>query len=138
MTVTAGDGVPHGMTASSFASVSLEPPLILVCLAKSSRTRELVLETRTFAVNILASGQQEIARAFAERGTKPFATLSYRSGANTAPLLDGTIGWLECSTHEVLKAGDHDIVVGRVSACGTAPGDPLVYYERAYRSLNDS
>ena len=138
VTVMAADGVPHGMTASSFASVSLEPPLILVCLAKSSRTRELVLAGGSFAVNILAAGQQEVARAFAERGTKPFATLSHRPGANGSPLLDGTIGWLECSIHEVLEAGDHDIVVGRVDACGALSGAPLIYHDRAYRSLNDS
>jgi flavin reductase (DIM6/NTAB) family NADH-FMN oxidoreductase RutF len=123
----------HGMTASSFASVSLEPPRILVCLDKSSRTRGLL--TGAFAVNILSVDQQAIARAFAHAGDKPFGSLSYELGDNGAPLLHGAIAWIECSTSSVVDGGDHDIVVGDVTACRSGEGSPLIYYTRDYREL---
>jgi flavin reductase (DIM6/NTAB) family NADH-FMN oxidoreductase RutF len=123
----------HGMTASSFASVSLEPPRVLVCLDKSSRTRGLL--AGAFAVNILSADQQEIARAFAHAGDKPFGSLSYELGDNGAPLLHGAIAWIECSTSSVVDGGDHDIVVGDVTACRSGSGSPLIYYIRDYREL---
>src|SRR3712207_4420530 len=83
-----GDGELHGMTASSFASVSLDPPLVLVCLDRTSRTRALVAQTGTFAVNVLRNDQQETSRAFARAGVKPFGTIPHRAGANGAPVLD--------------------------------------------------
>ena len=134
----AGDGELHGMTASSFASVSLEPPLVLVCLDKTSRTRALVAETGAFGVNVLRSDHQEASRAFARPGVKPFATVPHRAGRNGAPLLDEAIAVLECSTHQVFAAGDHDVVIGEVTAAGLQGGDPLVYFDGAYRSLSSS
>lgn len=123
----------HGMTASSFASVSLEPPRILVCLDKSSRTRALL--AGTFAVNILRADQQAIARDFAHAGDKPFGSLSHEIGASGAPLLHGAIAWIECSTSSIVDGGDHDIVVGDVTSCRSGDGEPLIYYARDYREL---
>lgn len=134
----AGDGELHGMTASSFASVSLEPPLVLVCLDRTSRTRELVAEAGAFAVNVLRGGGQETSRAFARPGVKPFATIPHRAGGNGAPVLDEAIAVLECSTYRTFEAGDHDVVLGEVTAAFAAAGDPLVYYDGAYRSLSSS
>jgi flavin reductase (DIM6/NTAB) family NADH-FMN oxidoreductase RutF len=129
------DGELHGMTASSFASVSLDPPLILVCLDKTSRTRALILEKGTFAVNILAADQEGESRAFSRRGTKPFDELSHSRGDTGDPLLDGAIAWIECRLEEMVAAGDHDIFVGEVLACGDRDGTPLLYYDQTYGSL---
>lgn len=131
------DGELHGMTASSFASVSLEPPLVLVCLDKASRTRALILEKGTFAVNVLADDQEEVSRSFSRRGAKPFDTLAHHSGRSGDPLLDGAIAWLECRLDEMVEAGDHDIFVGEVLASDDNEGAPLLYYDQTYRSLKD-
>lgn len=137
VTVT-GDGELHGMTASSFASVSLDPPLVLVCLDKRSRTRALIGQTGSFAINVLGSGQEEASRAFARAGEKPFATTAHRVGSNGAPLLDDAIAVLECRLYEVFEAGDHEVVLGEVTDAAVPGGDPLVYYDGAYRSLRSS
>lgn len=137
VTVAAADEL-HGMTASSFASVSLTPPLILVCLDKSSRTRTLVAQTGAFAVNVLRSDHEDVSRAFSRPGLKPFATLAHRRGDNGAPLLADAIAVLECSTYRVFEAGDHEVVIGEVTAAAAPGGDPLVYYEGTYRSLSSS
>jgi flavin reductase (DIM6/NTAB) family NADH-FMN oxidoreductase RutF len=129
------DGSSHGMTASSFASVSLEPPLILVSLEKSSRTRELLLESGRFAVNILAEDQQEIARAFAHPGDKTFDHIEHHTNNPGAPFLSGSIAMLACTTEQVVPGGDHDIFIGEVTAVEVNEGAPLVYFDRGYRSL---
>ena len=136
VTVAAGDEL-HGMTASAFASVSLQPPRILVCLDKSSRTRALLAEVRDFAVSVLGANQEEISRAFANTGPKPFESSNHKRGENGAPLLDGALAWLECSVAEIIDGGDHDIVLGNVTACTSAEGNPLIYFDRRYRSLRD-
>jgi flavin reductase (DIM6/NTAB) family NADH-FMN oxidoreductase RutF len=132
------DGEMHGMTASSFASVSLDPALILVSLDKTSRTRTMIGTAGSFAVNILGEGQEETARLFARSGDKKFEGLPHRVGPLGAPLLDGTIAWLECHTTEIVEAGDHDIFIAKVLAAGETGGRPLVYFDRSYRSLKDS
>lgn len=137
VTVAAEDGL-HGMTASSFASVSLVPPLVLVCLDKTSRTLTLVAETGAFAVNVLRSDQQDASRAFSRPGQKPFASIPHRAGANGAPLLDEAIAHLECTTYRVFEAGDHEVVLGEVTATAASAGEPLVYYDGAYRSLRST
>ncbi|MDQ3953772.1 MAG: flavin reductase family protein [Actinomycetota bacterium] len=137
VTVAAG-GELHGMTASSFASVSLVPPLVLVCLDKSSRTLALVAQTGSFAVNVLRGDQQEVSHAFARAGVKPFSSISHRLGDNGAPVLDDAIAVLECTTYRVFEAGDHEVVLGEVTASAVTGGDPLVYYNGAYRSLSSS
>ena len=137
VTVAAGNEL-HGMTASSFASVSLEPPLVLVCLDKTSRTRTLVAEAGKFAVNVLAGDQAPISQAFSRPGVKPFGSVPYALGSNGAPLLDGAIAALECKTYRVFEAGDHEVVLGEVTACASPGGAPLVYFEGAYRSLSST
>lgn len=132
--VTVGsEGTLHGMTASSFASVSLDPPRILVCLDKSSRTRALLSDT--FAVNVLSADHESISRSFAHAGDKPFGTLSHEIGQSGAPLIHGALAWIECATSSIVDGGDHDIVIGDVTGCSFADGAPLVYFRRGYRSL---
>lgn len=132
VTVDAG-GTKHGMTASSFASVSLDPPRVLVCLDKSSRTRALLSDR--FAINVLSAEQEEISRAFAHSGRKPFDTLPHDIGASGAPLIHGSLAWIECATSSIVDGGDHDIIVGDVIACTSSDGSPLIYFSRGYRSL---
>jgi flavin reductase (DIM6/NTAB) family NADH-FMN oxidoreductase RutF len=126
------NGKPHGMTASSFASASLNPPLVVVCLDVESRTREIVEATRRFAVNILAKDQEWMARAFAVPGDKPFDRLTYRTGLEGIPLIDRAIAWLECRVESMTTAGDHDIIIGDVLSAASNEESPLIHYDRAY------
>lgn len=134
----AHDSELHGMTASAFASVSLEPPLVLVCLDKASRTRALILENGLFAINILAAGQEELSRAFSKSGVKPFDRLDHRPGATSSPLLEGAIAWIECTLEQMVEAGDHDVFIGKVITAEARDGEPLLYYEQNYRALRGS
>ena len=136
ITTAAGDE-QHGLTASSFASVSLEPPLILVVLNTESRTYTLLKESQAFAVSVLAEGQEDIAKAFAQKGTKPFDTLPHHTGTVGAPILDDAIAWLDCTVEGTFPGGTHEVVLGRVQGCGSRMGTPLIYFERAYRSLSE-
>ena len=136
VTVAVADEL-HGMTASSFASVSLDPPRVLVCLDKSSRTRSLLDSSNGFAVNVLSAEQEDISRAFANSGPKPFDSLSHKQGQSGAPLLDGALAWIECTTNEIVDGGDHDVVIGDVTSCSSADGAPLIYFSRDYRALED-
>jgi flavin reductase (DIM6/NTAB) family NADH-FMN oxidoreductase RutF len=132
------DGEMHGMTASSFASVSLEPPSILVSLDKTSKTRTMIGETGSFAVNILAKGQEEIARAFARVGDDKFGDMARETAPGGAPLIEGALAWLECRTTQVVDGGDHEVFIAEVLATGGAAGEPLIYHDRSYRSLHDN
>jgi flavin reductase (DIM6/NTAB) family NADH-FMN oxidoreductase RutF len=125
-------GKPHGMTASSFASASLNPPLIVVLLDVASRTREILAATGRFAVNILGEDQEWMAKAFAQPGDKPFDKLTHRPGLDGVPLIDGAIAWLECKVKETANAGDHDIFVGEVLTAESTELPPLIHYDRAY------
>jgi len=128
------DGTKHGMTASSFASVSLDPPRVLVCLDKSSRTRALLSDT--FAVNVLSAEQESVSRSFAGKGDRPFDTLDHEVGSSGAPLIRGALAWIECETSSIVDGGDHDIVVGDVLTCTSSDGRPLIYFSRTYRALD--
>jgi flavin reductase (DIM6/NTAB) family NADH-FMN oxidoreductase RutF len=121
------------MTASSFASVSLDPPRVLVCLDKSSRTRALLADT--FAINILSSEQEGVSRSFSHAGDKPFDSLPHEIGPSGAPLLHGALAWIECATSSIVDGGDHDIIIGDVTGCRSAEGHPLIYFKRGYRTL---
>jgi flavin reductase (DIM6/NTAB) family NADH-FMN oxidoreductase RutF len=134
---TAHDGEVHGLTASSFASVSLDPPLILVVLNTESRTHALLKRSKAFGVSVLGEGQGEVARSFAEKGAKPFDSLAHHAAGNGAPILDEAIAWLECSVEGTFPGGTHEVVLGRVENSGAGSGKPLVYFERDYRSLNE-
>ncbi|HEX2050559.1 MAG TPA: flavin reductase family protein [Actinomycetota bacterium] len=129
------DGELHGMTATAFASVSLDPPLVLVCLERSTHTHGYVTRAGSFVVNVLTSQQEDVARAFAVHGAKSFDGLGPRRGVGGAPLLDGALAWIECEVSEVVRAGDHDVVFGTVVACDARSGRPLLYFDRGYRSL---
>lgn len=125
----------HGMTASSFAAISLDPPLVLVSLGESSRTRLMIHKAGTFAVNILGEEQEHIARVFASPGDKTFEGCAYHLGQAKAPLLDGSLVSMTCRTTEVVTAGDHELFIAEVLTTEEREGRPLLYFDRAYRSL---
>ena len=137
VTVSSGQRV-HGMTASSFAAVSLQPPLVLVNLERKSQTLALVHEVGSFAVNVLADHQREIARSFSFSGEKPFTSVDYERGTNGHPLLKGVLAWMDCTVTGVFDGGDHEVVLGEVLACASREGLPLVYWNRDYRGLEEA
>ncbi|WP_034271763.1 flavin reductase family protein [Actinospica robiniae] len=140
--VTTGGRRPAGMTVNAFTSVSLEPPLLLICVKLGSEILGSITETRVFAVSILARGQEGVARRFADparaRGRHAFDGLVFVPGPRTgAPLITGAQAALECELHAVYEGGDHSILLGEIVSNSRA-GEPgaLVYFESAFRSLS--
>ncbi|HYC58889.1 MAG TPA: flavin reductase family protein [Thermoanaerobaculia bacterium] len=132
---TEHDGMPYGMTVASFASLSLRPPLVLVCIEKSVKTHEAIRAAGVFGVSILARTQADVSGKFASKADDKFAGVTVRQGANGVPLIDGAICTLECRVHEQLPGGDHSIFIGEVLDAQTSDGQPLVYYRSAYREI---
>lgn len=134
---TLADGADHAMTANSFTSVSLDPLLVLFCVERDARFREAVIASGHWGVSVLASTARRHAEWFATRGRPligQFANAPHHRGESGVILLDDAIAWLECETHAVHQAGDHDIVVGRVKVIHELPElrDPLVWWARSY------
>ena len=136
---TCCDGEMHGMTASSFCSVSLDPPLVLVCVARQVRSHPLIEKSGAFAVNILGQDQLDWGKRFA--GMIPdiedrFAGIEVKTARTDCPILPGTLGWIDCELRQAYDGGDHTIFVGEAVAGGAATKDePLLYYNRAWREL---
>ena len=128
-------GAPRGFTANSFTSVSLDPPLLLVCLGKNAATRPVFESAAGFAVNILSESQQPVAALFASKTQDRFAQVDWREGPFGAPLIDGAVAWFDCSRHQLVEAGDHIILIGRVEAFDAAEGNGLGYARGGYFSL---
>ncbi len=133
------DGQPVGTTANAVSSLSLDPPLILVCFDRSSATLAAVLAHRAFAVNVLGARQRHLSANFARRGlAAAWDGVRHRRGPTGSPRLAGVIASLECTLEHRLDGGDHEIVVGRVTDVETS-GDgaaPLVFFRGSYASLN--
>jgi 3-hydroxy-9,10-secoandrosta-1,3,5(10)-triene-9,17-dione monooxygenase reductase component len=132
--VTTHDGVaPAGFACQSFAALSLDPPLVLFCPARSSGTWPVIERVGRFAVNVLAEHQYEVSAAFGAPGADKFASVCWRRGVSGSPLLEGALTWVECNLHATLEAGDHYVVVGRVIALGDPSGGrPLLFYQGRY------
>lgn len=129
----------HGMTVSAFSSVSLDPPLVLVCADKSSDTHGLIRASGCFGVNVLHEAQQGLSNKFAIKKDEHlrFAGVGHGAAETGAPLLDDALVALDCRVEDAHEAGDHVIYVGRVLAIRMGEGEPLVYYRGRYRSLAD-
>lgn len=124
---------PVGMTCQSFTSVSLDPPLVLFCPAKTSRAWPQMQRAGFFCVNLLSHDQLELSDAFARKGVDKFAGVSWRPSATGAPLLDGVLGWVDCTIYAVHEAGDHYVVIGRVMDLGVEEAPhPLLFYQGQY------
>jgi flavin reductase (DIM6/NTAB) family NADH-FMN oxidoreductase RutF len=135
---TRRDGGIRGITVSSFCSLSLDPPLILVCIDRKSASHDLIAEQGCFAVNILRREQEQVSDMAAGRlgeGSAHLEGVSSRSEATGAPILDGTLAWLDCRLAGSHREGDHTIYVGQVEAAGDSEGEPLLYYAGAYRAI---
>lgn len=135
--VTVRDGdTDHGMTASAFCSLSLDPPLVLVCIDRTTRMHELLQHVRHIAVSLLAADQEMISRRFAEPPDDTrFEGLGYTRGATGAPLLTDALAHLECELEERYQGGDHSIIVGRVIGAAAGDARPLLYYRGGYAEL---
>ena len=143
VTTNRPDGI-HGMTATSFCSVSMDPPLILVCIDKGNRTHDLIAQEGCFGVNLLAEGQEEIsnqAAGFTGRTGNHLEDVPMMTAQTGAPVLTEALAWMDCSLWASYPGGDHDIYVGQVEASGVAPEEaeaqPLLWFSRGYRTLSD-
>src|SRR5215469_13257359 len=130
-------GELHGLTANAFTSVSLIPPLLLVCVDKKAESYPCFEESRVFTVNILASDQEDLSRRFAVSGGQKFEGVAYRIGANGAPILNGSLGYIECKVAAVHDAGDHTIYLGEIEQAETREAKPLLFFRGGYRELGD-
>lgn len=130
------DGKPKGFTANAVTSVSAEPPTILICVNRQSRTHPLISQAGRFCINLLRLEQRDIAERFATRDeTDPFETVPYSRGATGAPILAGVLAYLDCELSEEYSAGTHTIFIGTVLASGFADGSPLGYFNASYRDF---
>ena len=134
--ITAADGErPVGFTATSFTSVSLDPPLVSFSLYRGSSSWPSVAATRHVAVHLLAADQADVARTFAASGIDRFATSAWRCGPYGLPVLDGALAWLVCRVVERIAAGDHTIVLAEPVVGEYAEGTPLIYHTGQYAAL---
>ena len=137
VTARGADGVPVGLTANSFTSLSLDPPLLLVCVAHSSNSAPVLLEAGHFAVNVLQIGQQPASNRFASRAEDRFSATAWSEGEGGVPVLDGSLGSFECKRHAVHEGGDHFILIGEVVRATFEPRrDPLLFFRGKYRRLH--
>ena len=131
-------GGPEGLTIGSFTSVSLDPPLVSFCPGHDSDSWARMRDVGSFCVNVLSDEQAEVSSVFASKVDDKFRGVTTRVEATGAPVIEGCLAWIDCRVHAVHPAGDHDIVVGRVVALGTADGahesasGPLVFFKGAY------
>lgn len=134
VTTVAADGTPFGFTASAFSSLSLEPPLVLVCLENKAESMPAFQHAEHFGISVLAEGQDDAAWRFAKRGTDKFGGFVVTRGQATgSPLIPGALVHLECRMHERLPGGDHTILVGEVLlAASDDARAPMVHYNRDF------
>lgn len=131
-------GVLHGITVSAFCSVSLNPPLILVCIEKTTGSHEAIDESGFFVVNILATGQDDISERFSLPVADKFDGVGHRPGIAGVPMLTEALVTLECRLENAFDGGDHTIFVGEVENVSIRDGEALVYFHGNYRDLLDS
>jgi crotonobetainyl-CoA:carnitine CoA-transferase CaiB-like acyl-CoA transferase/flavin reductase (DIM6/NTAB) family NADH-FMN oxidoreductase RutF len=132
VTTRQSDGTPRGFTANSFTSVSLDPPLLLVCIAKVALSCDTFAQADHFAVNVLADDQKEVSGLFASQSVDKFDLAKWHVDAQNIPLIDKTIASFSCARHRLVDAGDHLILIGRVLEFSTSDGTPLGYYKGGY------
>jgi len=127
-------GNPCGMTANSVASVSLVPPMVLVCVDQESSSHDLIMDAGAFAVSVLGTEHEGMARRFAGKSQEErFPGLRYETGTTGSPILEGALAWLDCRVWKCMTAGDHTIVIGEVQDCGAREGAPLVFFKGSFQ-----
>lgn len=135
VTATDVDATDHGMTVSAFASVSLVPPLVVMCIDQTASMHDLVTNCEYFGLNILASSQEPIARRFADTGAQRFEGIGYRRGDHGVPILNDVLAYIECRRVSSSEAGDHTIIVGETVTASMRDGRPLLYYRGGFTQL---
>lgn len=129
----------HGLTVNAFCSLSLAPPLVLVCVDKKAQSHDFILAGRCFAVNVLSAAQQELSQRFAQNhlnGEARFAGTAHTQAATGAPILEHVLAWLDCKLVAAHEGGDHTIFVGEVVALGHGEkAEPLLYFRSGYHKL---
>lgn len=133
ITAISPDGVPAAMIVGSFTSVSLDPPLVGFFPDKQSSSWSAISVCDGFCVNVLGSSQEDLCRKLASKDSRKFEGIAHSSSPRGAPLIDGALAWIDCSTHSVSEAGDHLLVLGAVESFEVAaPGDPLLFHKGSY------
>ncbi len=135
ITTRDASGKPFGLTANAFSSLSLDPPMLLICVDKGVDCYACFDESRVFGVNFLSLAQEELSTRFATKGIEKFEGLSYSVGELGVALLDGALAHFECRVAHAYEGGDHTIYVGEVQRLVTMEGDPLLFFQGKYRSL---
>ncbi len=130
------DGQPVGITVTAFSSLSLEPPLVLICIDRRARMHDRLKVDGHFAVNMLAQDQEFVSRRFASSEPDQFREIGYRLGVTGAPLIQGTVAAVECRIVELVGGGDHTIFVGQVESTQVSEGKPLLYFRGGYAQLS--
>ena len=128
-------GEAWGMTANAVTSLSLDPPLVLLAIARESQSHARFRDGKCFALNILSADQEEISNRFASSGPKDFDDLATKTVQTGAPILEEALGWVDCTLVEILRGGDHDIFIGEIVAGDARDGEPLLYYNGKYSQI---
>lgn len=135
VTTIGPDGALRGFTANSFTSVSLEPPLLLICIGKQAASMEVFRKARGFAVNILSEAQKDTSVLFASKRADKFEATAWRAGPFGNPLIEGAAAWFDCARYQVIDAGDHIILMGQVEGFSYSDANPLGYARGHYITL---
>jgi flavin reductase (DIM6/NTAB) family NADH-FMN oxidoreductase RutF len=135
VTTKDGEDAPFGLTANAFASLSLNPPLVLVCVDKAAQCYSCFEDSKIFAINVLGEGQEEISRRFATKGAQKFNGIPWHKSESGLALLDGAIGHIECKVVYSYDGGDHTIYVGEVLRAKTTGERPLIFFRGKYHRL---
>jgi flavin reductase (DIM6/NTAB) family NADH-FMN oxidoreductase RutF len=135
ITTCDADGKPYGLTANALCSLSLDPPLVLICVDKKAETHPIFECAGAFAVNVLGASQEELSRRFAVSGGEKFGGVACRTGRTGVPLLAESLAHVECRLVGRHEGGDHTVYIGEVDDGGASEGDPLLFFRGRYRSL---
>lgn len=130
------DGTPRGFTANSFTSVSLDPALVLICIGKVAASYAVFSETKHFSISILAEDQKNVSSIFASKAVDKFEQVPWHRGVTGSPIIDGSAAWFDCETHQVVDAGDHIILIGKVVDFANTTASPLGYGRGAYLTFS--
>lgn len=137
VTARRADGEPCGLTVNAFSSVSLRPPLVLVCVDQGADSHACISDSGAFAVNVLEQERGEtLSRRFATWGVDDkFEGVAYRTERTNSPILEAALAWIDCRVAQAISAGDHTIFIGEVMEADAREGNPLVYYRGGYGRL---
>ena len=133
---TLKEGEPRGITVNAFASVSLDPPSLLICVNREARSYLFISSSRIFCVNVLAGDQRRLAEHFSGKvRERQFADVAYSIDSTGAPVLDGAIAPFDCELSHEYQIGSHSILIGRVMSCSARPGSPLGYFNGGFHDF---